>query len=72
MDAALQRLTKRFPPPSNPRYADVDWTRLESAVGLTYPSSFKEFVATYGGSIWFDNVAPLYCTPKVEDPEAFL
>lgn len=64
MDTALARLTEKISPPPHPRLSNVDWPRLESSVGLVYPDSFKEFVNLYGGCVWFDNVAPLFCEAK--------
>jgi hypothetical protein len=49
-----------MPPPANLLHADVHWPKVENAVGLTYPSSFKEYVATYGACVWFDNFSPFY------------
>jgi len=64
MDAAIKRLTKAMPPPASPRFQAVNWKRLEEAVDLTYPLSFKDFVAVYGASVWFDNLSPLYTEAK--------
>lgn len=72
MDAALQQLMKRMPPPTNPPFSDVDWERVEGVIKLRYPSSFKEFIGAYGSSIWFDNLSAFYCSEKFEDPKQFL
>ena len=66
MDTALKRLVKRMPPPTDPPYADVDWSRLEEAVGLTYPASFKDYIRVYGGCVWLDNVSPFYTEAKTD------
>ncbi len=60
MDPALKRLMKQLPPPSDPTGRDVNWEASEKAIGLIYPTSFKEFIGVYGGSIWFDNLTLLY------------
>lgn len=57
MNKSLNQLMDRFPPPSKPRDTPVNWRNLESALGLTYPSGFKEFIDVYGGCIWFDNLS---------------
>jgi hypothetical protein len=66
MDSALKSLVKKIPPPPDPRFRDVDWASLESAVGLSYPPSFKEFIGVYGGSVWFDNICPFYTEAKTD------
>ena len=58
-----------MPPPAEPRLSNVDWDRLEALVGIAYPVSFRDFVHTYGASVWFDNVSPLYCEAQ-SDKEA--
>jgi hypothetical protein len=67
MDTALQNLMEAMPPPRRPRSTKVQWPKLEERVGLRFPESFKEYVAVYGGSIWFDNWSPLYVTAKTTD-----
>lgn len=62
MDQYLTRLMSIMEPPSKPRDCNVDWERLEGAVGMRYPAHFKEFVGVYGGSVWCDHVCPLYST----------
>ena len=37
---------------------------MEKAVEIQYPASFKEFVGLYGGSVWFDNVVPIFIEAK--------
>jgi len=64
LEPALRRLIKRISPPTNPRFSNVDWARLEKGIKLPYPPSFKEFVKVYGGSIWFDNLSLLYTEAK--------
>src|ERR1043165_5533785 len=64
---------KRVPPPKKPASSKVDWPRLESALGIAYPPSFEDFVKTYGGSVWFDNISPFYTTAKTDaDVRSFL
>ena len=67
MDQHLRILTKRIHPPKAPKDIDVDWKALESHVKLTYPDSFKDFTATYGGSVWFDNVSPFYTEAQSDE-----
>ena len=64
MYATLSRLMDLMPPPKNLRFARVQWERLENAIGMAYPSSFKEFIGVYGGSVWFDNLSPFYTEAK--------
>jgi hypothetical protein len=64
MTADLRMLTHLMPVPDYVRDQHVDWDALEAAVGLSYPASFKEFVATYGALRWFDRWCPVYCTGK--------
>ena len=64
MDPALNRLTKLVPPPADPPFRAVDWVRLEAGLGVTYPTSFKEFVGVYGGCVWFDRLGPFYSPAK--------
>ena len=66
MEAALKRLVEKIPPPKKPRFSNVNWDRLEKALGLTYPSSFKDFIDVYGGSVWFDNVCPFFSEARTE------
>jgi len=67
MDKSLQELIEMMPPPENPRNQRVDWERLEERVGLPYPESFKEYVAVYGGSRWFDLFSPYYAAAENDD-----
>ena len=67
MDSSLQQLMGKMPPPTDPRHRMSIWSRLESAVGITYPTSFKEFVEVYGGSVWFDNVCPFFSEATTDD-----
>lgn len=64
MDTSLKKLIELMPPPKKARGKKTDWERLESALGLTYPKAFKEYVAVYGGSVWFDNLSPYYSEAK--------
>lgn len=73
MDPALSKLVRKMPPPEKPPGGKVNWDRLESAVGLAYPTSFKEFVAVYGWSVWFDNFSPFFYEAKTAaDAKKFL
>lgn len=73
MDPTLKRLMGKMPPPITPPDADVDWERLESAISLTYPASFKEFIGVYGSSVWCDHLSPFYSTAKTDgDVKKFL
>lgn len=67
MDEKIGELVRMMPPPSNPRFVEVQWPALEEAVGLRYPKSFKEYVAVYGGAVWFDNWCPLYAAAKNDE-----
>ena len=60
MELALKRLLKRMPPPSPPPRVPEDWSVLESALGLEYPTTYKAFVDMYGCSCWFTNICPYY------------
>jgi hypothetical protein len=60
MDPALKRLMKKMRPPPDPTGRNVDWERSERGIGLTYPTSFKDFIGVYGASIWFDNLTLFY------------
>jgi hypothetical protein len=64
MTSDLRKLTQLMPVPDDVRDQNVDWDALETEVGLVYPASFKEFVATYGALRWFDRWCPVYCTGK--------
>jgi len=73
VDNDLQRLIAKMPPPARPRFRDVDWGRLEAAVGLTYPVSFKEFIGVYGGCVWCDAFSPFYSQARTTaDAKDFL
>lgn len=67
MEPALKRLIEIMPPPAEPRQRNVDWQRLEAAVGLTYPTTFKEFIGVYGGSVWFDNLSLCFTEANTDD-----
>lgn len=67
MKTHLDQLKACIPPPSNARGRNVDWNRLESKVGITYPQDFKDFIKTYGGSMWFDRLAPFCSTGETEE-----
>jgi len=69
MNDSLKELMQRFPPPANPRFTPINWENLERALGLCYPTSFKEFIDVYGGCIWFDDLSPLY-SQALTDKEA--
>jgi hypothetical protein len=60
VDDALRRLIELLPPPENPTGREVDWKRYEDGLGIRYPRYFKEFIAVYGASIWFDNYSLFY------------
>lgn len=64
MDAALAKLAERMPPPAKPKEAVVDWLLVETELGFSYPSAFKEFIATYGGCTWFDHARLIYSTAQ--------
>lgn len=70
MATALQDLVKRFPPPKNPRGTPVNWERIERRLAILYPASFKEFIDVYGGSVWFDDLAPIVSQGKNEKQAA--
>jgi hypothetical protein len=46
-----------LPPPDGLTDRDANWEEAERELGLTFPNYFKEYIAAYGGSNWFD----LYC-----------
>ncbi|CAN5456352.1 hypothetical protein BH11PLA2_BH11PLA2_32090 [soil metagenome] len=60
MEQALRMLMEVLPPPRDPTGREVNWREHETALGITYPTWLKEFIAVYGGSIWFDNYSILY------------
>src|SRR5689334_18889009 len=64
MTSDMRQLTQLMPVPDYVRDQKVNWDALENAVGLIYPASFKEFVATYGVLRWFDRWCPVFCTAK--------
>jgi hypothetical protein len=66
MDNDLKKLMKRMPPPADPPMSRVDWKRLEAAIQISYPTSFKEFIGAYGGSVWCDNFSP-FCSEAKSD-----
>jgi hypothetical protein len=55
MNEGLSKLRQKIPPPAKPRNLPVNWENIESALGLTYPTGFKELLDVYGGSVWFDH-----------------
>ena len=57
MSKALINLIAKFPPPTKLEIAP-NWTNLEDALGVQYPSTFKDFIDTYGGCVWFDKLSP--------------
>jgi hypothetical protein len=63
MDLALIRLMEVLPPPKAPVDRDVNWKVHEEALGLTFPTYFKELIGAYGACIWFDNYSILYPAP---------
>lgn len=60
MDRALERLIEILPPPENPTGRQVDWAKFEPVLGFQYPTTFKEFIAVYGASIFLDNYTHFY------------
>ena len=46
--AALKRLVKEIPPPSQPRDAVGDWVAVEAKLKFWLPQDYKDFIATYG------------------------
>jgi hypothetical protein len=48
--AALTALIELMPPPRNPRAAgnDQGWASIESRIGTTFPTDYKDFIALYG------------------------
>lgn len=72
MEAALKNLIEILPPPENPTGLDVDWAKFERVLGFQYPTTFKDFVAIYGASLFLNNYSHFYpagCT--VNDVETF-
>jgi hypothetical protein len=55
-----------MPVPDYVRGHLVKWDALEKEVGLAYPTSFKEFVGTYGGLRWFDRWCPVHCAGRTK------
>ena len=51
MEPALRELIKVLPPPPDPTGRDVNWREHEHALGITYPTWLKEFIAVYGGGV---------------------
>jgi hypothetical protein len=64
MTPDLTKLTRLMPVPDFVRDQMVNWGKLEKAVGLQYPASFKEFVGAYGTLRWFVRWCPVCCTAK--------
>ena len=71
MEPALQKLIRVLPPPTETAGRAVNWQEHEAALGITYPTWLKEFIAVYGGSIWFDNYSILYPAPECYDVASF-
>ena len=67
MKTSLNELVDRFPPPAKPRFTPVDWDNLERSLGFSYPPSFQEFIDVYGGSVWFNNLSPLYSQAQTDE-----
>jgi hypothetical protein len=55
----IAELRRLMPPPKSIPDNNPDWSEIEQALGVTYPSSFKEFIHTYGTLQWFDWLQPL-------------
>jgi hypothetical protein len=64
METALAKLVEKFPPPT--RTTAVQWDKIESELGFSYPQSHKDFVNTYGASVWFDDLFPIICYGKTK------
>jgi hypothetical protein len=54
MEPALSKLLDAIPPPEGVKGRDVNWNEVERELGFAFPSSFKDFIAVYGESQWFD------------------
>ena len=71
MESALRKLIELLPPPPDPPGRKVNWQEHEAALGITYPRWLKDFIAVYGGSIFFDNFSILYPAPECYDVDSF-
>ena len=67
MKSEIDQLIEILPPPKEVPNQIVDWDKLEKAVGLIYPNSYKEFIAVYGACCWFDDFVPLYSTANSDE-----
>ncbi len=54
MEPALSKLLEAIPPPESAKSRAVNWNEVERELGFAFPSSFKDFIAAYGESQWFD------------------
>ena len=57
--ARLKELRKLMPPPDEVPGRDIKWDAVETAVGVEYPKSYKDFIDVYGALQWFDWLQPL-------------
>jgi len=52
-----QQLVAALPPPSEPLYANGDWSAVEARWDRQFPADYQQFVNTYGqgsvGFLWF-------------------
>lgn len=54
MEPALSKLLEAIRPPEGVKGRDVNWEEVEKELGFAFPASFKDFIALYGESQWFD------------------
>jgi cell wall assembly regulator SMI1 len=45
---AIKDLITVIPPPKKPRDAEGDWEKVESKLGITYPTDFRRLIKRYG------------------------
>lgn len=54
MEESLSKLLQVIAPPDGAKGRDVNWKEVEKDLGFAFPTSFKDFIAVYGESQWFD------------------
>jgi hypothetical protein len=54
MELSLSKLLEVIAPPEGAKGRGVNWKDAEKELGFAFPTSFKEFIAVYGESQWFD------------------
>ena len=55
-DDPLDDLQKLLPPPKSPLLTTVDWSLVETELGMPLPEDYKAFISTYGNVILCDRL----------------